>query len=466
MTTRHITRADQAENPYFYIPVEVPAGTTRIDVSLAYPKADDCIIDLGMFDPRMTAFPTREGFRGWSGGARDSFFIATDDATPGYVHGTIQPGTWHVILGLYKVPEAGCDVSVEVALDAAPRALVPQPERSFPVRPGAGWYRGDLHCHTFHSDARGAPELLHASAQQAGLDFLAVADHNTITQRRYFHPASSPDLVFVRGMEITTAIGHANVFGLDDWVDFRMTRPSDPHRIAAVVHARGGLLSINHDKPTIPWDHELPQIDCMEVWQSHWLAWNWVSLDRYQQRLAHGLRISAIGGSDYHQPAQVESEGPFGLARPTTVLWLEELSEDAVLEAMREGRGFITESPTGPHLSLTLDGAPMGASIAPTGAMKARISVKGAVGDKVVLLDASGPLIEIPINAEAFEAEHRFTTLDKFLRAEVVAVANRDALVQEFRTACNGALPWDLSDEIIAAQPLRRALSNPIYVSE
>ena len=34
-----------------------------------------------------------------------------------------------------------------------------------------------------------------------------------------------------------------------------------------LVHERDGLLSVNHDKPTIPWDYELPRIDCMEVWQ-------------------------------------------------------------------------------------------------------------------------------------------------------------------------------------------------------
>ena len=51
---------------------------------------------------------------------------------------------------------------------------------------------------------------------------------------------------------------------------------------------RGGLLSINHDKPDIPWSHDWPEADCMEVWQHPWLAWNWVSLERWQQRLAAG----------------------------------------------------------------------------------------------------------------------------------------------------------------------------------
>ncbi|MEQ8601472.1 MAG: hypothetical protein RLP98_16255 [Devosia sp.] len=29
-----------------------------------------------------------------------------------------------------------------------------------------------------------------------------------------------------------------------------------------LVHEKGGLLSINHDKPVIPWDYEIPAADC------------------------------------------------------------------------------------------------------------------------------------------------------------------------------------------------------------
>ena len=107
--TIHVTPADQAADPYFYVPVEVPEGTTRIDARLAYGKAADCVIDLGCLDPRAGHGPAREGFRGWSGGARDGFFVATDDATPGYVHGPIPPGRWQVILGLYKLVASSAD---------------------------------------------------------------------------------------------------------------------------------------------------------------------------------------------------------------------------------------------------------------------------------------------------------------------------------------------------------------------
>lgn len=466
--TRHITRADQQTNPYFYIPFEVPAGTTRIDVTLSYPAAEDCVIDLGAFDPRDTGYPTAEGFRGWSGGARDRFFIATDDATPGYIHGPIPLGRWNVILGLYKVPAAGCDAVVTVTLDSMPRKVEPQPARSYPVRKQAGWYKGDLHSHTYHSDARGAPELLHQAARQAGLDFLAIADHNTITQRRYFHPASTPDLVFVRAMEVTTAVGHANVYGVDEWIDFRMTRPADAHTLARLVHEKGGLLSINHDKPTIPWDYEFPEADCQEVWQSTWMAWNWVSLERYQQRLASGLHLSAIGGSDFHQPDQLMPEGPLVLARPTTVLWLEELSEDAILGAMRVGRGYVTESPTGPHLELSVGDARMGATIDGGMPFVAHVSVRGARGDRLHWIDATGIVGEQDIASDDWDGELALPTgAQGFIRTEIVARASRARLVAEFLATTNGRdLPWQLRGADIGEQPIRRAISNPVYLAQ
>jgi hypothetical protein len=459
--THSVTRDHQAASPYFYIPFDVPEGTTRIDATLAYAKADDCVIDLGVFDPRDTGYPSKAGFRGWSGGARDRFFIATDDATPGYVHGEIQTGTWHIVLGLYKVPASGVDVSVTITFDREPRRVAPQPIHPQPVRHGAGWYRGDLHCHTFHSDARGAPETLHRAAQQAGLDFLAVTDHNTITQRRYFHPASSADLIFVRGMEITTAAGHANVFGVDSWIDFRMTAPADAHVLASLVHDQGGLLSINHDKPDIPWDYAVPAADCQEVWQSTWLDRNWISLARYQERLASGMRLSAIGGSDFHQPAELRPEGPLVLARPTTVLWLPELSEAAILAAMKAGHGYITEGPQGPHLEIRAGAAAMG-DVA-TDLSVVDVTVCGAQGDQLVLVDATGTIAIREIPTADWQASISLDTVTGFVRAEIIAVASHDDMVADLLGALDSQEMHGAAQATIAAHPIRRALSNPVY---
>ncbi len=463
--TVRVTAVDAAAGPYLPVPLEIPAGTTRIDVAMAYAKAGDCIIDLGLMDPRATGFPSPAGFRGWSGGARDGFFVATDDATPGYVPGPIPSGAWTILLGLYRVPPGGAEVALSVRLDDAPRPLW-SPEPAAEARdPTPGWYRGDLHCHTHHSDAKGAPEVLHEAARRAGLRFLAVTDHNTTTQRRYFAPRSSQDLVFIRGEEVTTAEGHANVFGAEGWIDFRITAPADAHRLAAMVHRAGGLLSINHDKPPIPWRHELPMLDCMEAWQSHWFTGNWISLARYDERLRAGWRISLIGGSDWHQPAALAPPGPLGLGRPTTALWLPELSEAAVLRALRAGRGYVTEGPDGPHLSITADGVAMGGTHPGGGEWAVEADVRGAAGDRLVWVDAGGVVAEQEIPEDRWVARLALPPPDGFLRAEIVAAASRDRLEAAFLQALEGrSLPAGVTRQDIATQPLRRALSNPVYV--
>ena len=43
----------------------------------------------------------------------------------------------------------------------------------------AGWYRGDLHTHTVHSDGRRRIDEMAEAATSAGLDFIVSTDHNT-----------------------------------------------------------------------------------------------------------------------------------------------------------------------------------------------------------------------------------------------------------------------------------------------
>jgi hypothetical protein len=460
-----LTRTDQAANPYFYVPFAVGAGVTRIDVALDYQRAEDCVIDVGLLDPHATDFPSAQGLRGWSGSARERFFVATDDATPGYLPGAIAAGDWRVVLGLHRVPAAGASAAIHVTLDRRSRPIGEVPCFAAAVRRGAGWYQGDLHCHTFHSDARGAPETLHDAARQAGLDFLAVSDHNTISHHRYFGPRSSPELVFIRAMEVTTSAGHANVFGLGEYVDFRLAQSSDARELAERVHDGGGLLSINHDKPPDPWSHDLADIDCMEVWQSHWFASNWIALARYDSRLRGGRRVTLVGGSDFHQPQNLCAEGPLMLARPTTRLWLDELSERAVLAALKSGRGYVTEAPSGPHLSFTANGRPMGASIAAGNRVTVETEIDGAEGDRLVWIDARGPLKEAIIPSRSWRPGFSFDDVEGFLRAEIVADASRPRLVEELEEALAGKpVPWGGVSADIPEQPLRRALSNPVYV--
>src|ERR1035437_2930191 len=163
---------------YPVLPFVVPAGTTRIDVAYAVQSpGGGSVIDIGLRDP--------DGFRGWSGSARAALFVAAHEATPGYLPGLITPGAWQVVLGAYVVPDDGCTVEVRIALTPAM----------------AEWITGELHAHTLHSDVQLTVPQLCDLALEHGLEFLALTDHNTVSQL-LDAPASSP-LVLLRGTELT-----------------------------------------------------------------------------------------------------------------------------------------------------------------------------------------------------------------------------------------------------------------------
>ncbi|MBA2318805.1 MAG: PHP domain-containing protein, partial [Euzebyales bacterium] len=75
---QHWTSEDRQARRYRYVSFDVPPGAAGVAVHLDY-DASLAVVDLGVLDP--------EGFRGYSGGARDRFAITGVAATPGYLPG-------------------------------------------------------------------------------------------------------------------------------------------------------------------------------------------------------------------------------------------------------------------------------------------------------------------------------------------------------------------------------------------
>ena len=113
------TLEDRFASPWHYLPVEVPAGTAGLRVELDYERTDGTVLDLGCLGPR--------GFRGWSGSARESFVIAREAATPGYLPGEIEAGTWQVIIGVHRVPPDGVRYRLTVETTPLSGGLQPPP---------------------------------------------------------------------------------------------------------------------------------------------------------------------------------------------------------------------------------------------------------------------------------------------------------------------------------------------------
>ena len=355
----------EMDSPFRYIPFEVPAGTRRLEVSYHFDAAKSPrgepgdVVDLGVFDARGVDF-LAGGFRGWSGGARSEFFITPQDATPGYIRGPLPAGEWNLILGGRVNHSETCPYTVQVSLDIDANAGDPAAageERPAPPRRGeARWYRGDFHSHTVHSDGYNTIDEYAVEAARVGLDFLAITDHNTVSHFEEIAARTDGDLLLIPGEEVTTFWGHANVWGVGGWVDFRATDDEGMQQIMDWVHGRGGLFSPNHPKASAgyPWEFAaVRDYRVVEAWQGAWRFHNSESLAFWEERLDAGARIVAVGGSDCHSIPPAVFVHPWTLGNPCTWVYAEGPSETDVLDGVRAGHVFISEDPTGPYLELT-----------------------------------------------------------------------------------------------------------------
>jgi hypothetical protein len=343
------TLQDRFASPWHSLPVEVPPGCFALRVELEYDRSA-AVLDLGCAGPA--------GFRGWSGGARRSFVITAQDATPGYLPGELEPGQWDVLIGIYRLPLAGVTYHLTAEVAQSRGRLTPEPQpappprlsdrparRELPARPGRRWLAGDLHTHTVHSDgAQTVPELARFAALQA-MDFIAITDHNTVSHHAELPAAAARyGITLVPGQEITTEDGHAGALGDIGWIDFR--DPADSWLEA--TEQRGGLLSVNHPigghvSWTIPMRRRPP---LAEVWHWSWLDPHWTTPLAWW--LAWDPTALPVGGSDWHRPGSDALPGS-----PTT--WVECAGDgpDAVLDGLRAGRSAISARRDGPVLLRT-----------------------------------------------------------------------------------------------------------------
>jgi len=427
---------EHARQQYVYVPFDVPSGARRLEVNYHYENQVQGAqefnpgnnIDIGVFDVRGADF-LRGGFRGWSGGARSSFFITPDAATPGYLRGPIQPGPWNIIFGLSKISDDLVRYRVNVDLELDPAA--DDNVATEPPAPGAAlrqamhapaggangtgrWYRGDLHAHSEHSDGANTVEEIVAFVRQAGLDYFALTDHNTISHwEELARLGRAGGTLLIPGEEITMYGGHANVWGLDGWIDFR---GSDDDRVSALIQearARGSMFSVNHPDSPIPWLHERVQgYGALEVWNAPWRWYNEPALLRWEGHLIRGERIVAVGGSDSHCIPPAPMTQPNLPGEPCTWVFVRgPLTQDAVLRAVERGNVFISETSQGPYLDMRVhvgdaEALPGDVIDVPEGTLlDVRVRYHGPDGKKLRFFGREGLYIEFVADRESYETQ-------------------------------------------------------------
>ena len=226
--------------------------------------------------------------------------------------------------------------------------------------------------HTCHSDGtvanqsggRRVPGPVYRTVEAAagkGVDFIAVTDHNAVSHHHSLRELQPyfDRVLLIPGVEITTFNGHAGVLGAVGFVEFRLTSAHLPTvgDLLDAVERQHGLFAINH--PALPSNEycmgcgwtaqnvDYSRIPAVEVVNGGAAQAQGGSADGifsgvpfWEARLNEGHRPTAIGGSDNHKP-DVDFEGPVSVGSPTTVVWAENLSERAILDAIRGGRVFV-----------------------------------------------------------------------------------------------------------------------------
>jgi hypothetical protein len=338
---------------YFEIPFVVPAGTHRVSVDFHYTgKEERATLDLGIADP--------ERFRGQSGGNKSHFTLSETDATPSYLPGAIPAGKWRLLIAApnmrsntvshYRAEIRFNDRGEDASFTAHPLAI------------GRRWYRGDLHMHTAHSDGscpsqsgNMVPCPLYLTVQTAaarGLDFIAITDHNTDSQYDSMRELQLyyDRLLLIPGREMTTFRGHFNVFGVTQFIDYRVAQGGlDLNAMLRDAKSKGGIASVNHAESPggevcmgcrwePPADLDMNLFAAVEVINGGRVMFS--SAKYWDAQLRDGHRLSAVGGSDSHN-ATSPPKPPGSIGWPTTVVEADELSVPAILDGIRAGRTFV-----------------------------------------------------------------------------------------------------------------------------
>ncbi|MDE1147324.1 MAG: CehA/McbA family metallohydrolase [Azospirillaceae bacterium] len=461
---------------YRELPFTVPAGVGKITVDVSWDSLEKgTYLVLGLYDP--------ERNRGWGGAIKPHFVVADGFASPSYLPGPIVPGQWRLSLAVASIrPGVTSPYTVKITLATGPEA---QRFSDTPLRTGAGWYRGDLHSHTGHSDAAcrslsgaATPCPLFLSLQAAvdhKLDFLVVTDHNVSSHvadmgnlAAYFDT-----LLLIPGREMTTQNGHFNLLGITDFVDFRLGPKGIPtiNGMFDAAKGTGALVSINH--PEIPtgeaclgcgWN--APDTDYGRV-QSVEVANGGIAADQggfddgagsgvafWEAQLSRGYHLTGVGGSDNHDAVDgrkdispVGAQSPVGF--PATVVHADALSQPAILNGIRSGRVFIDLE--GAHPGRVLDmAASAGGATAVMGATLARDAAAPIVAH-IHVAGAKGAHIDLIADGQGQKLIRDPVLRDDDQTVDVTFPAGQD-------------IHWFRAD-VRAADGRRILIGNPIYVA-
>ena len=190
-------------------------------------------------------------------------------------------------------------------------------------------YYADLHVHTAASpDGRSSLEALAAAGARAGLQALAITDHDLCTPV----PLEIGGVLLIPGCEISTRAGHITGLFLTEPVDFAaLGHLPEPEAAVAAIHKAGGLAVLAHPFQRAgrsEADYAFP-LDGAEAVNARACFKN-PAANEQAAVFAAKRSLVPVGGSDAHDAKEV--------GNACTALEAQALTLPALREALAAGR--------------------------------------------------------------------------------------------------------------------------------
>ncbi|NPV08859.1 MAG: CehA/McbA family metallohydrolase [Anaerolineae bacterium] len=242
----------------------------------------------------------------------------------------------------------------------------------FAVEPGlAGLLplRGDLHTHTWYSDGRSSPAELLRAAWAAGLDFVAVTDHdNWNGGAEAASLGEALPIVVIPGEEVTFERGHLVAVGTRAGISELRERPEHRRQLAEIeedlrhlgcaddlaaryaralwaarsIRELGGLAILAHPFWVTGGEFHLDrevgrrlcldgEVDAIELLGEVEFEDNLLAIALHMELLRAGVSLPVVGNSDTHGVEHT-------LGQYWTVAFARERSSEAVLAAVKAGK--------------------------------------------------------------------------------------------------------------------------------
>ena len=218
------------------------------------------------------------------------------------------------------------------------------------------WYKGDFHTHTRLSDGKETTRSAMKKAEQMGMDFYIPTEHNVL------HTGwPEAKVMVVPGVEITTSLGHFNIFGclgmpgrlthilkhdgedsISQEVEYTIREADEKEWLWSIKHP------VLHKWKWRYFDLKLKNLRLMEIINDPTYEYakkaNEDAISFIDFLWQQGFRVFGLGGSDSHNLIDERYEGadePSVPGDPATLVYMDGMTASKLLKAVSKGHVIV-----------------------------------------------------------------------------------------------------------------------------